>query len=131
MTHIALVPLGRKFLEEHLTLVWMGNATQMHRNRAEHLVQLINAYIGDSRHDETLETACFQVYSHDDTPYRNFSGTMVAAGTVSKVLQHFRQTATHVGINASTPPWTPHITGQNGAWRHPLEAVVFSHAEIR
>lgn len=131
MTHIALIPVGRKFLTEHLTLVWMGNCLPLQRVRAGHLVHLINDYISDSNADETIETPCFEVFGNRDCPYRNFSGTMVAAGTTNKPLMHFRLTAVMLGLNASSYRWQPHITGENGGWRNPGEIVEFTHAEVR
>lgn len=129
MTHIALIPVGRKFLTEHLTLVWMGNTNLDQERRGKTLVDLINAYLGDSKNDETVESPCFQV--HDaDRAYRNFNGIMVATGTVSAPLQHFRKSAVMLGLNASGYQWTPHISGENGSWRNPLEVVNFTYAEL-
>lgn len=131
MTHIALIPVGRRFLTEHLTLVWMGNPSQGLLNRAEHFTKLLNAYISDSNADEAVENLTFEVFRDDDQPYRNFSGTMVAAGTTNKPLMHFRLTAVMLGLNESSYRWQPHITGENGGWRNPGEIVEFTHAELR
>lgn len=131
MTHIALIPVGRKFLTEHLTLVWMGNQNTRMKTRAEYFVKLINDYISDSMADENIERLCFEVFSSRNEPYRNFSGTMVAAGTTNKPLMHFRLTAVMLGLNESSYRWQPHITGENGGWRNPGEIVEFTHAELR
>jgi len=129
MTYISLIPLDRRFLEEHMTLVWMGNTTPYLAQRAEYLVKLINAYMSDVRSTEDVVPLTLKIYSTHC--YRNFGGTMVAVGEVSTPVQEFRDLADMVGLNASEfDKWQPHITGRNGAWRLPGEEVIFSHAEL-